>query len=183
VPGTGRFRQLTAEDGHVLAVARSADRRRILVVTAQTLIRGDKPGLDGVAVRELTLTTMSASPPVSVPGPLADLSVQLTAHGFVLEVRDGAADRSFTLSSEGTLVPARSLAKASDVAFVNASGVLPVDGQSIGGPCGVTARDRDHLGGALRLIEVKAHGRSRTIGEPFGAGLAGIPLLDDYESR
>jgi hypothetical protein len=175
LPDTGRFRQLTAEDGHVLAVARSADRRRLLVVTAQTLIKGSKPGLDGVAVRELTLATMSASPPVPVP-PLADLLVRATPHGFLLDVKGAGGSRSLTLGSNGTLVPAPPAAHAPVVASLSASGVAGVNAQPIGGPCGVTARDRAGKGGAPRIIEITGRGRSRTIGEPFGAGLAGLPL-------
>ncbi len=39
-PSTGLYRQLTAEDGHVVAVALAPDRRRIVYVTAGKLVRG-----------------------------------------------------------------------------------------------------------------------------------------------
>jgi len=178
LPQTGRFRQLTAEDGHVLAVARSSDRRRLLVVTAQTLIKGDKTGLDGVAVRELTLSTMSLSPPASVPGPLEVLQVHQTLPGLVLEVNDGQTKRWFALGNNGTLVPARSAERDLVLASLSPSGANFVQYRSIGGPCGVVAGDSGGAGrrGAPRVIEVRAGRQVRTLGIPFGAGLAGIPL-------
>jgi hypothetical protein len=176
LPETGRFRQLTAEDGHVVAVARSPDRRRILVVTAQTLIKGEKPGLDGVAVRELTLATMSVSPPAQFPGAMADLLVHATPHGFLMQVVNGRGNPWFTLGSNGALVPAGAAARIPVVAAVRAWGTDAVNSEPIGGACGIVARDRPGKGGAARVIEVTARGRSRIIGEPFGAGLAGLPL-------
>ncbi len=76
LPDTGRFRQLTAEDGHVVAVARSADRRRLLTVTAQKWIRGKNTALDGVALRELTLATMTEGVPVTIPGSVSRIEVR-----------------------------------------------------------------------------------------------------------
>ncbi len=64
-PSTGLYRQLTAEDGHVVAVALAPDRRRIVYVTAEKLVRGAKPdavALDGVALGELTLATHDSRP-------------------------------------------------------------------------------------------------------------------------
>src|SRR4029077_7588034 len=39
-PATGRSRQLTVEDGHVLLAALTPDRRRLVYVTAEKLVRG-----------------------------------------------------------------------------------------------------------------------------------------------
>ncbi len=66
LPSSGRFRQLTAEDGHVLAIGRSRDGRRLSVLTAQQLVRGTTAHeltLARVAIGELTLATMTATPP------------------------------------------------------------------------------------------------------------------------
>ena len=40
LPSTGRFRQLTNEDGRVLAMLRTTDRRRVVYATAEKPIRG-----------------------------------------------------------------------------------------------------------------------------------------------
>ena len=77
LPETGRFRQLTAEDGRVLAFVRSKDRRRIMYATADKLVRG--PGasvvLRGVSLHELTLATMTAAPPIPIEGDVRRLEM------------------------------------------------------------------------------------------------------------
>lgn len=172
LPETGRFRQLTAEDGHVLLVARSGDRRRILYVTAQTLVLGDKAGFEGVALRELTLATMSLGPPVPVPGGTVGVSVGRTPHGFVINVDRG----SFTVSPAGTLAPAKPV-RPEGAVLTASRGADPVPSLADGGPCGVAARDKPQRSSDVpRVIDVTSRGRTRTIGERFGAGLAGLPL-------
>ena len=61
-PRTRRYRQLTTEDGHVVALARSPDRRRIVYVTAEKLVRGAGPGelaLRGVRIHQLALASLA----------------------------------------------------------------------------------------------------------------------------
>lgn len=104
-PRTGRYRQLTTEDGHVVALARSAN--RIAYVTAEKLVRGataNDVALRGVVLHELTLSTMSASPPVRVDGDVrvlnlfADLSIGLP--------EGGRRERVYRNDGRGGLVPA-----------------------------------------------------------------------------
>ena len=77
IPATGRFRQLTAEDGRVLAFVRSKDRRRIMYATGDKLVRG--PGasvvLRGVSLHELTLATMTTAPPIPIEGDVRRLEM------------------------------------------------------------------------------------------------------------
>lgn len=175
LPATGRFRQLTAEDGHVVSVVRSADRRRIVYVTAQTLIRNDEPALDGVALHELTLATMTLSPAAPIPGPVVDLQVHTNRQGFVFEVAGAKGTRWLALVN-GAVVPAAPT-RAPVVGWLRALESPAVWPQAVGGPCGVVARDRPGgPGGPPRVIEVSSRGRTLTIGKPFGAGLAGLPL-------
>jgi hypothetical protein len=175
LPETGRFRQLTAEDGHVVAVARSADRRRVVSITAQKWIRGDKAALDGVAFRELTLATMTEAVPVAIPGSVSRIEVRAASHGFVVQIAGARTNGWFTLGSNGTLVPAGP-ARVPRAALLSAAGAAAMDVETIGGPCGVVARDRPGRGVA-RVIAVTGRGRSRhTLGERLGAGLAGLPL-------
>src|SRR5450432_1831509 len=60
-PRTRRYRQITSEEGRVLAVARSRDRQRVAYITAEKLISGSPGGsaLRGVAVNELELETLA----------------------------------------------------------------------------------------------------------------------------
>jgi hypothetical protein len=176
LPETGRFRQLTAEDGHVLAVARSADRRRLLYVTAQKLVRADKSALEDVAVHELTLATMTLGPAIPIAGPVSRLEVRATPHGFVLQIAGKQTSGWFTLGSAGALAPAGPARTAPLLAELTPEGTRPIAESAIGGPCAVIARDRAAPDGR-RVIALTARGRAaRTIGEPFGAGLGGLPL-------
>jgi hypothetical protein len=174
-PATGRFRQLTAEDGHVVAVARSSDGRRIAYVTAQKFVRGDKAGLDGVAIRELTLATMTAGAPVPVPGPVAGLGVRSTSRGFVFEIL-GRVEGSFVIGSGGTMALIGRLPRRPAPVALSAHGTSPVSATTIEGSCPVSVRDVDAHGGG-RSVVVSSRGRPpRTLGGTLGAGLAGLPL-------
>jgi hypothetical protein len=176
-PATGRFRQLTAEDGHVVAVARSSDGRRIAYITAQKFIRGAKAGLDGVAIRELTLATMTAGVPVPVPGPVADIGVRNTSRGFVFEIL-GRAEGSFVIGSGGTLALVGRLPGRPAPVALSAHGTLPVSATTLGGSCPVSVRDVDrHDGGRSIAVSMRGHPTWTIVGgQGQGAGLAGLPL-------
>ena len=107
-PSTGLYRQLTAEDGHVVAVALAPDRRRIVYVTAGKLVRGAKPdavALDGVALGELTLATMTADPPIPIAGPVRRLEIAGTPHGFAYRIEGERTNGRFVVGATRTLVP------------------------------------------------------------------------------
>jgi hypothetical protein len=180
-PASGRYRQLTAEDGHVVAVAMALDRRRIVYVTAEKLVRGARPDavtLDGVALGELTLATMSASPPVRIAGGVRRIEIGGTPHGFVFRIDGERTNGLFTLGgASGVLAPqgGRKLTGA-PLAVLTAGGASLVSAATIPGSCGVTARDVKAAGSG-RAIEVSLRGRPpRTLGAGQGAGLAGLPL-------
>ena len=176
LPETGRYRQLTAEDGHVLAVARSPDRRRIVFVTAQKLIRGEKGAtLDGVAIRELTLATMSLTRPVPVPGAVARVEIRATPHGLVFQVASNRTNGWFTAGSAGALVPVAAARSAPILAALTAAGANSTSESVVDGACAVMARDTTGPDGR-RVISLRAHDQTRIIGDRFGAGLAGLPL-------
>jgi hypothetical protein len=77
-PTSCRYRQLTNEDGHVVALAPSMDRRELLVVTAEKLVRGaraDEVALRGVSARVLTLATMSLGARIPIDGDVRRLAI------------------------------------------------------------------------------------------------------------
>ena len=81
LPATGRFRQLTTEDGRVSAscAARSA---ALVYVTADKLVRGASRttfALRGVAIGELTLATMTPAPPIRNRGDVRRLEIASVA--------------------------------------------------------------------------------------------------------
>ncbi|HSS39921.1 MAG TPA: hypothetical protein VLT58_14235, partial [Polyangia bacterium] len=168
LPETGRFRQLTAEEGHVLAVARSADRRRLLTVTAQKWVRGTKAALDGVALRELTLATMTEAMPIAIAGTVSRIEVRTVPHGFVVQVAGARTNGWFTMAANGALVPAGPV-RAPSAVVLTAAGAEPVRAEPVGGPCGVAAGDRPGRT-VPRVISVTGRGRPPVVvGERFGA--------------
>jgi len=179
-PSTGLYRQLTAEDGHVVAVALAPDRRRIVYVTAGKLIRGAKPdalALDGVALGELTLATMTADPPIPIAGPVRRLEVAGTPHGFAYRIEGERTKGRFVVGATRTLVPlGGTKLPGVPLAVLTAEGTLPVASVAVPGGCPVVAHDRKSAEGG-RAIVLTAHGQPpRTIGALLGAGLSGLPL-------
>ncbi|HLK89825.1 MAG TPA: hypothetical protein VKZ18_08025 [Polyangia bacterium] len=179
-PATGRYRQLTAQDGHVVAVAVAPDRRRVVFVTAEKLIRGarrDDVTLDGVALGELTLATMTLGPPVPIPGGIRRLEIGGTPHGFAFRIDGPRMSGRFVVGAAGALVPiGGGRPPGPPLAVLTATGALPAGPSVVAGACAVTARDVPSAGGG-RTVSVSARGRpARTLGGAFGAGLAGLPL-------
>jgi hypothetical protein len=181
LPATGRFRQLTAEDGHVVAVALAPDRRRIVYVTAEKLVRGPGPDavtLDGVALGELTLATMSAGPPVRIAGAVRRIEIGGTPHGFVFRIDGERTSGLYALGgAQGALVPqgGRKVPGA-PLAVLTPGGTLPAPAATLPGACPVTARDTSAAGGG-RSVVVSLRGHPpRTLGAALGAGLSGLPL-------
>jgi hypothetical protein len=187
-PSTGLYRQLTAEDGHVVAVALAPDRRRIVYVTAGKLVRGTKAdavALDGVALGELTLATMTADPAIPIAGAVRRLEIAGTPHGFAYRIEGERTNGRFVVGAARTLVPfggARASGSASGslpgvpLAVLTPGGTLPVVSTAVPGGCPVVARDRKSATGG-RAVDLTAHGQPpRTIGGLFGAGLSGLPL-------
>jgi hypothetical protein len=181
LPTSGLFRQLTAEDGRVLAMLRTPDRRRFVYVTAEKLIRGakaDEVTLRGVAIGELTLATMTAEPLIRVAGDVR--RIELAAVGAMTTFRiDG--DRVagvFRRGERGSLDPLGAAPRRPGGVVVTARGAeaAPAPVEAARGGCRASAREIN-AAGKPRTLVVSAPGRPpRRIGEQFGAGLAGLPI-------
>ena len=191
-PATGLYRQLTAEDGHVVAVALAPDRRRIVYVTAGKLVRGARPdalALDGVALGELTLATMTADPAIPIAGAVRRIEIAGTPHGFAYRIEGERTSGRFMVGATRTLVPfggAKSSGSSSGspagslpgvpLAVLTAGGTLPVTSAAVPGGCPVVARDRKSAVGGRAIVLSRSGQPPRTIGGLFGAGLSGLPL-------
>ena len=179
-PSTGLFRQLTAEDGHVVAVALAPDRRRIVYVMAAKLVRGPKAdglALDGVSLGELTLATMTSDPAIPIVGPVRRLEISGTPHGFAYRIEGERTNGRFVVGATRTLVPlGGSKLPGAPLALLTAGGTSPIASAAIPGSCPIAARDRKSADGG-RSIELTARGQARrTLGGMYGAGLSGLPL-------
>ncbi|HEY4395530.1 MAG TPA: hypothetical protein VGP64_15775 [Polyangia bacterium] len=178
-PATGRFRQLTAEDGHVVAVAVSPDRRLIAYVTAEKLVRGPKADavtLDGVALGEIALPTLRSIPLVRIPGAVRRIEIS-GARTFMFQIDGERLNGLYVLDDarrELTLL-GRKVQLTRGAVVVSASGAAPATA-TVPGACPIVARDTKAAAGR-RAIQLSLHGRpARTIGGEQGAGLAGLPL-------
>ena len=161
-------------------MALAPDRRRIVYVTAGKLVRGARPddvALDGVALGELTLATMTADPPIPIAGPIRRLEIAGTPHGFAYRIEGERTSGRFVVGASRTLVPLGvARLPGLPLAVLTAGGTLPVTSMAVPGSCPVVARDRKSADGG-RAIVLSAHGQPpRTIGGLFGAGLSGLPL-------
>jgi hypothetical protein len=185
-PRTQRYRQLTAEDGHVVAFGRSFDRKSIVYVTAEKIARGAKPddrALRGVAVRLLTLATMALGPRHPIDGDVRELEIygrmlaDATAGRLwpmpVVAVRAG---RLLLLRPDGTLIESGGGVKLeTPEAKLTAQGVArPVAG--VRESCGTLTAAAGEAGEPPGLRFSPAAGKPVRISAPFGAGLFGLPL-------
>lgn len=182
VPATGRYRQLTAEEGHVLAMARSPDGRRVAYVTAEKLVRGPGPGapaLRGVAVRELALASMAVGRAARIEGDVRRLEIHAApaGGGFVLRVDGDGTRGAFGLEPSGALRPrVEPTPRGSPLVALTGRGASAVSARRFGGLCPLVARDGSGEGGAPTVL-VGPPGRKPTpIESGAGAGLAGLPI-------
>jgi hypothetical protein len=182
LPATGLYRQLTSEDGRVLAMLRTPDRRRVVFVTAEKLIRGatdDAVSLRGVAFGELTLATMTLEPPARVAGDVRRIEIANVGAITTFKLDGDRLSGTFRRGDRGTLepVPLRSGGRGGVVLTARGAGAI-ADAAAVSSRagCRVTAREVT-VAGKPRTISISAAGRpARQIGEAFGAGLAGLPI-------
>ncbi|HVZ74475.1 MAG TPA: hypothetical protein VHJ20_18970 [Polyangia bacterium] len=172
-PRTRRTRQLTAEDGHVVAFAPSHDRRSLIYVTADKLVRGARPNdvaLRGVSIRRLTLATMELGPPQFVDDDVRELAI----HDRAVRVkRSTKGATTFRLGADGRWAEASSAAGLGEpLAKLTPTGVEAPSTDKVG-DCG-TASGKS---GPVHGLQFQARGGpSIDLGSPFGAGLRGLPI-------
>lgn len=189
-PVTGRYRQLTAEDGRVLAIARSPDRRRLLYVTAEKLIRAGagKEAYRGLALRVLDLPAMSLGPAIPLEGDVTRLELAGQPRAFAIRVEGDKTSGWFSLEPHLPRLmpragPARVDRKAAASAVVlTPRGVIAPHQDKLRGDCPLVARERSASApapaegeGAVTAIEIAGEGRKPfVLKSRLGAGLAGL---------
>ncbi len=181
LPTRGVYRQLTAEDGRVLAMTRTPDGRRVVYVTADKLIRGAKEGdlaLRGVALGELTLATMTSAAPIKIAGDVRRVEITPIGATMTFKIDGDRVAGTFRWGDRGMLDELPPVPRAKPAAIVTPRGAEPVAATPLVGPppCRVKAREAIEPG-KPRSIVLSARGRpERRIGIEFGAGLVGLPL-------
>lgn len=185
LPSTGVYRQVTADDGRVLAFVRAQEGRSLVYVRAGKLLRADgqPPRLRGLALRRLDLTEMTLGPAVLVPGDVERLELgPITAAGTSLRVWAGGATAPSLWRFDGqTLLAAPGgqgsrAGRAAGALRLEGTGVAPSPARAAGpwSPCRFTVRDGvDHEGHPQ--VRLKPPGRPGfTLAAPHGAGLFGL---------
>jgi hypothetical protein len=180
IPETGRYLQVTAEDGHVLAFAVSTDGRRIAYLLGGKVIRspGQADRLRGLSLRVLDLPTMSLGKPVSIPGDAKKVQLSFLAVPE-LRVTDATSGAAFSVADDRLqYAPTAAGRSRGESADLSVAGVEPGKRRVARPNCGFTlAMQKDSTG--LWRIQVSRSGRKPfTLDTRYGAGLAGLPFPD-----
>lgn len=182
LPRTQRYRQLTAEDGHVVALARSADGQRIAYVTAEKLVRGareDDVSLRGVEVHQLALATMTVERSARIDGDIERLEIVQRGASFWFRTGDTNKQwrlRELAAAGGATDVVGAPGALGRSAVVLTGTGTDPIREQRFGRACALTARQEVDGTGQTFLRLVKGKATVATVATGNGAGLGGLPL-------
>jgi len=183
LPRSGRYLPITAEDGRVLAFARSPDGRRIVFLRAGRLVRaaGQADLLRGLGVRELDLVSMALGPLVELPGDVRQVTMWFAGQGaFEMELA-GAAGVSSKFHFDGEkLEPSQRIHRRFSASVhpvvLTATGVAPTGRVVTDAGCGFSAHDEID-GNGLPGIRISAGaGKGFFLDARYGAGLDGLPF-------
>jgi hypothetical protein len=181
LPAAGRYLQVTADDGRVLAAVRSDDGRTVVYIRGGKLVRaGQTPAvLRGLSLRRLEVATMTLGPPVELPGDVLTLSLfPPGASSTELRVtRPGGEGQSYRLMGEA-LISAPALSPAAQLGHpVRLTGAGVEESARLSGPaaCPYQAADEGTPGQPPR-VRVTTRNATMIVPAPFGAGLFGLPF-------
>jgi hypothetical protein len=180
IPETGRYLQVTAEDGHVLAFAASADGRRIAYLLGGKVIRspGQAALLRGLSARVLDLPTMSLGKAVPIPGDVR--SVQLWFSTVPeLKVIDASSSAMFNLLNDRLqYAPTAAVRSRADSVELSAAGVEPGKSRVVRTPCGFALTAQKDPAGLWRVLVSRSRRKTFALDARYGAGLGGLPFPD-----
>jgi hypothetical protein len=188
-PATRRYRQVTAEDGHVVALARGFG-GRIAYVTAAKLVRGAAAtdvALRGVAVHELDLTTLTPGPSADVDGDVREIEIASRAprnaaatQEFVYTVAGDRTNGSRVVTTAGTFVPALGRAPSAPLVTLTPRGAraaAPAHGaKAPEATCSDDLVETTGPDGGLRLSLRQGRGPALALKPSEGAGRVGLPI-------
>ncbi|MBN2573829.1 MAG: hypothetical protein JXP73_04625 [Deltaproteobacteria bacterium] len=185
IPETGRFFQVTAEDGRVLAFAVSADGRRIAYVLAGKLVRPARQAgvLRELRLRVLDMPSMSLGEPVAITGDVERLQLWFAAEPEIKVTNARGTSATWRLVGR-VLVAAPGSTRPGGVRSVvlGGRGTLPVSPLVRRGKCRFSVYEKADSAG--RRLEV-----SRPGGKPFRldtkyeAGLRGLAFPGETVKR
>jgi hypothetical protein len=179
IPETGRFFQVTAEDGRVLAYAVSADGRRVAYLLAGKLVRttGQAGVLRGLSLRLLDLPTMSPGPVVPLAGDLRRVELWFGAQPELLVI-DAAGKRTTSRLGPSGLLAALDARRPNrtDWVALDGRGVDPGARHVARGTCAFTLHATLDSAGQRRLSVSRPGGKAFLLDTKYDAGLHGLPF-------
>jgi hypothetical protein len=182
LPRTQRYRQLTAEDGHVVALARSTDGQRIAYVTAEKLVRGareDDVSLRGVTLHQLALATMTVERSARIEGDIERLEIVPRGGSFWFRTGDTNKQwrlRELAAAGGATDVVGAPRTLGRPAVVLTGKGADAIREQRFGRSCVLTARQEVDSSGQTILRLLKGKATVATVATGNGAGLGGLAL-------
>lgn len=179
LPRTGRYLQVTHEDGRVLAFVQSADKRRVAYLLAGKLSRGKgQPALlHGVSLRVLDLTTMTPSEIIDLPGDARAFTLWFGATP-VVEALGPTGEPSVHKLDEHRLVPGDKPSRGTRLPNVvlTSSGVAPSRLGAGSRDCQFSLDMKEDASGTWRIEARPSKGKPIQLDTRYGAGLGGMPF-------
>jgi hypothetical protein len=180
-PETGRYFQVTAEDGHVLGFVRSADKRRVAYLLGGRLVHesGHADVLRGLSLRVLEVPTMTLGPGVPIPGEVAKVELGFAASPEILVTGQEGESAAFRLGEAGLdRIPSFRRGASLDSLVLTTAGVQPGDNKARRPGCSFELVSKASPAG-LPQVEVRSSGKKPFVLDArYGAGLPGLPFPD-----
>jgi hypothetical protein len=179
LPETGRFFQVTAEDGRVLAFAVAADGRRIAYVLGGKVVRaaGQVGVLRGLSLRVLDLPTMSLGEPIAIAGEASRVELWFAAEPEV-KITDGqGTSATWQLGARGLVAnPEPAKPRRGSAVVLTARGIAPVFRHVARGKCRFSVYGIVDDAGGNRLEVARPGGKRFQLDTKYNAGLRGLPF-------
>ncbi len=178
-PETGRYLQVTSEDGHVLGFARSADGRRVAYLLGGKLVRepGHPEVFRDLSLRVLEIATMSLGRnfPISAEASQVELRFFVTPEILVTGPRSESTGLRLGESGWEKIPALRSSANLAAV-ILSPAGVQSEDSRVKRAACAFDLASKPDRNGIPQL-EVRGRGGAAfTLDAHYGAGLPGLPF-------
>ena len=181
LPRSGTYRQVTADDGRVLAFAPNPDRSALLYLRSGKLVRarGQPPRLRALSIRHLDLRSLKVGEPIAVPGDATSVSLgfDATTGAFVVGSEGQGGTKTYRLEDRGlvSFSPGSTRRPAPLVVLTAQSGVSPAKRHTEKKPCRLHLQERRPGGQAPELLIRGPGQRPFPLAAPEGAGLFGLP--------
>ena len=182
LPETGRFLQITSEDGRVLAFALSAVGRRIAYLVGSKLVRpaGRAGALRGLSLRVLELAGMVLGPSVPIPVDISRVQLWFAAQPE-LKVTDVTGTPATWRLTPGGLqaIPRASPGPRTESVVLTGTGVEPSTRAVMQTACRFTLSEKQDSDGIWRVEVSSAGSKPFILDTKYGAGLGGMPFPGD----